>query len=357
MTTSTSEMGGLTTSGSAQIARAALVLALACVAAPTARAQPPKDDQAEAVADFQQIVRASNAYAAVLQEALAVELFAIEGAKHAQAAVRGEGSSTQLTDWATSWRKELADKIVVLKAHRAALSFPDEALRDMARTNAQIASRSQAIRQFPSTANQEVADILNLVGAIDNDVSATTRREPAAADKLVLDQVDGMRIQFISEVTSAQLVEGVAGAGHPQYALAESMVASNRALVEIFSGLEAQLKHQDVDIDALAQRVHVYCAQARAEAEKVPSLAAASRSGLSGAPPEMRVRLNKAWDTYADSADVEVAMAGECDKMQAALSSGVSIPEALKAATRLKELAERRIALDGQRRADLVSSP
>ncbi len=336
-------------------------LGCAAVSATTASAAPSATAASQGAEEMRllgELGKGGSAYAAAVQEALGLELFAIDGARRALGVGNGDATAGA-GDWTTAWRGQLADKIAQLKAHEASLHYPLDAVDGLARLSPEFASRAATLRETPIVIGQDIDNVLSLAAVIDADVGAAAARDPKVMAKLRLDVVDGVRVQLEGENAMTRLAAAAAGPDHPQTALAESMAASNRAMIEVYNALDAQLRGQGLDIPALAKRVGGQCDEARSDAQRIDALAASSwwRLDAKGAiSPAAQAGLYKGWDTYAESARVEVAIADECSKISLALTQGASLGGALTAASQLKPLVEQRIAIDGQRRADMTGA-
>jgi hypothetical protein len=337
--------------------RALAAIGLVLVALPaSALAQTPHNPGAEVVKILAELGTGGKAYAAAVQEALALEMFAMDGAQHALLLAKNGGPPADASDWVTTWRAQLADKVTQLKTDQANLHYPIGAVDELVRLDPSFAERATSLRLVPAATSHDIDNVLNLVSAIDADIAAATQRDPQAVSKLALDVVDGVRVQLEGEIAMGAVAEGAVGPKHPQYALAESMTASNRAMIEVYVGLAAQLRHQAVDKTALAKRVGDLCGEAHADAEQIAVLADQTRSKLDAKgqlPPAVQARFYKGWDTYADSSRNEAAIADECTKISVALSQGATYSAAIQTATQLKPLVDQRIAIDAERRADL----
>ena len=339
---------------------AAIAIVIALGGAPAAAEPPSRAEVQKETRLVAELAQASGPYAALIQQAEALTQFDLVSVRKAEELLSNGTDADQVKSWIADWRTQADAKLQELQAHLAAAPpIPPAVLSEFAHLSPASARQARDIAEMPAAASKIVADSAKLTDAIEDDLATAVAHDPASVQRLVVSTLDGMRGELDGEDAYMKLSMSTSGERHPQYALSQSIVASNEASLDLLAAMESTLKGEAVDAKALAAGVRTHCTAARTDAQRVAPLAAAMRGQLAvlgrGAP-EVQARWYKAWDSYADSGQVEVSIADQCDKIADQLDQGVSAAKAAASADQLKPLADKRVALIEARRLALSQS-
>lgn len=308
-----------------------------------------------------QLAQASAPYAALIQEAEALADFDLKGVRKAEELLSNGTDADQVKAWIADWRPQAEARLADLQSHAAAAPpLPTALLAAFARLSPVSARQAHDIAGMPAASSKIVDDVATLTRTIEDELAKAVAHDPDSIRALAVSAIEGLNAEVGGETAYMKLSMSTGGERHPQTALSGSIVASNEASEALLDAMAAVLKGQTIDQKALAASVRGHCSQARTEARRIAPLAAAMRGQLAplgSLSAAVQTRWYSAWDTYAESAQVEEAIAGQCDKIADQLDQGVSPAKAAQSADQLQALAARRVALVNARRAALSQSP
>jgi hypothetical protein len=339
---------------------AAIAIGIALGGAPAAAEPASRAEIQKETRLIAQLAQATGPYAALIQESETLTQFDLQSVLEAETLLSNGTDAGQVKSWVADWSTQADARLRDLQAHLASAPPVSPALlSEFAHLSPAFARQARDIAGMPAASAKIVGDSIRLTDAIKTDLITALAHDPESVQRLSLSVLEGMRGEIDGENAYMKLSMSTSGERHPQYALSQSIIESNEASVELLDAMEGSLKGEAVDAKALAASVRTHCAAARTDAERIGPLAAAMRGQLAVVgrqSPDLQARWYKAWDTYGDSAQVEIAIAGQCDKIADQLDQGVSPAKAAASADQLKPLADRRVALSEARRLALSQS-
>lgn len=304
-----------------------------------------------AIAAFQQ---KANLYSGLLMESrqLTVDMVERIGAVNQQAAAAG-GKGQFDTVWLAPMRRRAADLKARIEAAPSLNSAELIALYPPGSANA--AQAAALIEAYPPMLRATVAEGERLIDLTAELGPKAMADDHEAALRLAGGMFSGMRQAVAAENLQLQLVATTFEHRHPQYALTESSVASNKAMIEFFALMNSQAEGKSVDLLGAARRIRALAEQSRRAAETIPGLTtamsgewetAAKARGGALRPGEVAYI-----ESYRRSAANEIAITEFLGTMAVTLAEQGLSDQVEDAWGDIEALVNRRFELDEGRRA------
>ncbi len=322
-----------------RIALAALAISLAAFPAAAQEATGPDP---VAVAAFQQ---KASLYSMLLLDSRALTLDMVERI----------GSVQARAPFDSAWAGEARARAASLRARIAqAPPIPAAELIALYPPGSPNGAKAAAlVERYPEIIRETLVAGLSLIDKTAELGPRVQTGDEAASLALAGAMFGGMKSAMAAENLQLELGATSYTEGHPQRALTESSVASNRAMIEFFSMMQGEAEGRNVNMVGAARRIRANAEESRRMAETVPRLAAAmtldldaaARSGGTTLAPEDRA----AFDSYRTSAANEIAITDYLGTVALSLAEEGLHPGVEEALAEIEALLERRIELNQRR--------
>lgn len=259
--------------------------------------------------------------------------------------------------WAQTWRAERQAEIDALNALVANLdATPPQAPAvlgaDAVEINAMLDRFSALPAVFGEANRTFVADVTDMMDVIEG-IAGGDEAALARAPGLITTSLIAIgRNSVVSMETSLAMIPDPE---HPQAHLIRSSIAGERAVIVYFQHLKTSVTGGRPDSAGAARQIRAHADESQAHAASIRAAAATvrQRMGAALAPGEVSTRINRALDTYEESAVIEERLA-VCLRAIAALIERGELTDSLaldEELARLEQIVINRSEVDTLRRA------
>ena len=175
--------------------------------------------------------------------------------------------------------------------------------------NAAAGAFKALVVQYPTVLRETFTVASGIVDRAAEDGPKAKAGDHKAQLALTAAMFEGMRTSVTAENLQLQVAASLYMSSHPQHALLDSSVASNKAMIEFFDVMRREAQGASADIVSSARRIRAYSEQGRAAAEQTPALAVAMASEIeqqAKAAGRGTANTNVVVDSYKRSADAEL---------------------------------------------------
>jgi hypothetical protein len=256
--------------------------------------------------------------------------------------------------WIEAWLAKADAEVARQKSALAALPpMPAELERRYRSLGPDGVRQVEGFKTLPGIVRGVVDDTDTLLNRLRPLLIKAASGDETAKLQIVRHTLSGTRLALRNESALLDLAIAVANRpDHPQVAVSKSVKATNEALSQALEYLERQLNDEVVDPTATGKAMQAQLAIGRAEAAKIwPNARKLKAEMLAGLPDgALRTALSLALDTYEESGQVELSIAGALGKIADPLASGdADIDPDGTAFTDLEPLVNQRLALHARR--------
>lgn len=324
---------------------AVLCLSLGLTLAAPAGAAPSETQQVNAALD--RFVRSMDPDQRLIVDSVGLLNLTLRGA-----GLVANSESPPSPEWLAQWKAQVAQARASVKAQRDALPpFRPGDLGILAQSP-KMARALPLIARLPDTARDATDGILATVDELVPLVEAAAGGDMAAMERMQVSVLSGLISNLVAQDALLDLTIAIGGDDHPQTALAEAVKAAHSAQKKMIGYRMAMMVGETRDFKSTLASARLDLAECRVAAARARPLAKAMAAQMAAAPldADMKARFVGAFNSYGESADVEVAIADLIDRNLEGFMRGTMSVEGAQAFDRdLLALSDRRMKLQQQR--------
>lgn len=343
----------------ATLARGALALMCAAAISLPAQAQGPapvNPDRAKIEASAIELFAKAKLYQEMVIEAQEIVLDVVDHVNVAFEMSAETVTTAEANTWSEAWAVPARARLAALKARLASAPrvSETEARRIMGPKGAKLA---RLFAEQPQTVTRiiEVAEKA-MEQAVEFGPLAATGDEDAV-ETLLVGNMNVSILVMDMENEGLKLAIASMSDGHPQRSLTQSALALNNGAMELLMVVVREMEGDPADQVGADKRMRAFIDEATVAARRVPREAKARVAAMQAEAPDISEsffnRVRKAFDTYAQSAEVELEIARLMTKAADALAADDE-DATFAALDAADPLYDKRIALQTERATHLT---